>query len=135
MDSMKEAGVTFYLEGTSLDLSPGRGNKFIGRAKLTASVGDVDLWEEAIEHLNGLVLHRGKDFKTELIDLLQGKTAELEETVEKERTVLQGQLEQERTRAQHAEAAEVKVRQQNRLLEAKVSRLQDRLDQWERPGI
>lgn len=141
MDPMKDPGATFYLEDTELKEAP-KGGKYVGTAKLTASVHDIDLWEHAIEHLNGLVLHRGKDFKTELIGVLKDKNEELEQVVEKERTVLKDEIERMSAAVQHAEAASVKAAQRIRLLEVKATRLEqdnaalrERLDQWEGPGL
>jgi polyhydroxyalkanoate synthesis regulator phasin len=133
MEAINQTGVTFYLESHNLRTTPS--GAFVGYAELTATVVDKDLWDQVVDHLHGMVLHRGKDFKTELIDVLRDKHSELEQKVEQEKTVLQGALEHARTSARHAEAAKIQASQRIRLLEAKVLHLQERLDAWEGPEV
>lgn len=131
MDPVREAGATFYLENSTLKEGKKPG-VYIGEARLTATVHEIELWEQAIEHLNGLVLHKGRDFKTELIDILQGKHQELEQEIEKERTVALGEVERLRTEAQHAVADLVRAKQVIRGLDARVAQLKERIQEQQR---
>jgi predicted ribosome quality control (RQC) complex YloA/Tae2 family protein len=127
METVNEPGATFFLEHSEIKQAPN--GSYVGNARLSATVHDLELWEMTIEHLNGMVLHRGKDFKSELIDVLQVKNTELEDKVETEHTILQGELEQARTQANHADAEKVRANQRARLLAAQVETLKADLAQ------
>lgn len=69
MGNERVAGVVFYLEESTISEAA---EGFTGRAKLSAKVTDVEMWEAMVAQLaEGLSLYRGKDFKSQLIEMLQ----------------------------------------------------------------
>jgi len=118
-NELKIAGVTFYLEDSSC--VAGKKGTYVGHARLSAAVNDVDLWDRLLKQLNGMVLYRGSDMKTQIINVLQGKNQALEKSVGQIQDQMVDKVERAEQRASVAEADKVD-------LEKKVAELERELE-------
>lgn len=75
------AGIVFHVMDS--EISKAVSGKQHGKVALSAVVDDLDLWEKVLDQLNGMELHRGRDFKGELIEVLKKKNQELEKKTER----------------------------------------------------
>lgn len=116
MDTDKSAGVVLYMENAQLI----RGAEaYVGQAKVSATVSDIDLWESIVSQMNeGIPLHKGKDFKSELIDVLQDEKEKILEDTGRERQSLVTENEQLRQQANLHGGVVAEKDQQIGLLEA-----------------
>lgn len=119
------AGVVFHVMDD--DIARATDATYKGKAILHAVVEDLDLWEKVIEQLNGMELHRGRNFKDELLEVLRRRNSELEQTAEQiadDRDSTIQHLLQQVDQAQQAQAA---AEQNQRLADAKVAVLDEEL--------
>jgi hypothetical protein len=80
---LNKTGVILYLkEANVVEGATG----YSGDVTLDAHVDDLDMWHAIEKQLSeGLHLHRGKDFKSQLIEVLQDQQVELKDRLERER--------------------------------------------------
>lgn len=97
--------------------------QYAGKATLHAVVDDPELWRQVTEQLQGMELYRGKDFKTELIEVLRRRNEDLEEEAEKVSGNKDEQIERLTQEVGLARAGKVRAEQRVRLLEAQVKLL------------
>jgi predicted RNase H-like nuclease (RuvC/YqgF family) len=115
------AGVVFYLESSDLGEAAAG---FAGKAELTATVTDIDLWESVLHQLKeGLSLHRGKDFKQQMIEMLQEEHEELKETAQRTEESKTAEIERLRQQLDAASSDLWQKDQRISLLELELSRL------------
>jgi hypothetical protein len=124
---VEDAGVTFYLDDSELGkgVADAKGKKYVGKAILSATVRDVDLWEQLMEQINGLLMYKGSDLKTELIGVLQNRASKMEKSMETRDAEQAEQVQRADQRASLAEGDKVRAEQRVRLLEAEVARLKE----------
>jgi len=94
MGAERVAGVVFHLEEAKLKEAA---EGFSGHALLSAQVTDIELWQAMVDQLTeGLPLYRGKDFKSQLIQVLQEDQEALKTASERKVQELTAELERTR---------------------------------------
>jgi hypothetical protein len=120
----EDAVITFFLSEASVNKSL-RG--YTGVAKIEARVADPDVWEAALEQLNGLEIYKGSDFKTELIRALRGHQETLEGDMERSARENHEALERLTQHFKAESAARIQAEQRVRILEAKIAETSEEL--------
>ena len=118
-------GVVFHVMDTGIELVTGTSYK--GKVTLHGVVEDLDLWDKVLEQLNGMELKRGRDFKSELVEVLRKRNEELEQTAEQitdDKDAVIQRLIQELDQAQ---AAQSSAEQGSRILRAQMDATSEEL--------
>ena len=87
----KLPGLTFHIESSSLQEKH-------GRVQLSASVNDLDLWEEVLKKLDGFRVYTVADLQTALVEILQDEQKETKTVHEQEIESLRQELEHAKQR-------------------------------------
>lgn len=95
----KLPGLTFYVDASSL--KDGHGS-----VRLSATVKDIDLWDQVIKKLNNFRVYTVSDLSTAMVEVLQEESKEVKETHARELADLREKLERAEAALSHYQAKE-----------------------------
>lgn len=122
-----KVGVTFHVMHSEVQGNPGGG--YSGKVTLHGVVADLDLWEKVIEQLRGMELYKGRDFKSELIEILRQRNDELEQSAGKLADDKDATIQHLMRELEGAQRAQGAAEQNVRIYQAREAALQEELGQ------
>jgi len=101
----------------------------MGHAIINAVVEDADLWDKIVNQLKHFEVYRGKEFKTEMIEILRNRNESLEVALQKKEINSNEETQRLLQQASVDRAARVKAEQELRLMSTRVLQLEAQLEE------